>query len=150
VRRAAKWLVIVAASAVTFGGCLWLAVAVKLPFLPKPDADRWVVSAAFASVMAACVLGFGTWWAGRESQPEAQVAAPAGASVIASGDRSIAVGRDISGIASTGDRTTGSQAPAAGAPKAEPPARAAGKSAVPGEDVPGADPAGGGSEGSCL
>jgi hypothetical protein len=111
VRRAAKWLVTAVISAMVFGGSLWLAMAVKLPFLPRLDADRWVVAVGFASVMAACVLACGGWWAGRES--EAKGAAPLGASVIASGDRSIAVGRDISGIASTGGRWTGFQAPVA-------------------------------------
>lgn len=69
VSRAAKWLVTGVASLVTFAVCLWLAAAVKLPFLPKAEADRWVVNAAFASVTAACVVACGTWWAGRENRP---------------------------------------------------------------------------------
>jgi hypothetical protein len=146
VRRAAKWLVTVVVSAMIFGGSLWLAMAVKLSFLPKLDADRWVVAAGFASVMAACVLACGGWWAGRES--EAKGAAPLGVSVIASGDRSIAVGRDISGIASTGERWTGFQAPAAPSPGPEAAAGSAGTSAVADEDNSEADSTGAGSEGS--
>ncbi len=57
------------AAAATFGFCLWLVVAVKLPFLPTAEADRWVVSAAFASVMAGLVSACGAWWAARENQP---------------------------------------------------------------------------------
>ena len=55
VSRAAKWLVAVVASAVTFGLSLWLAAVVKLPFLPKAHADRWVINATFAAAMAAGV-----------------------------------------------------------------------------------------------
>jgi hypothetical protein len=69
VSRAAKWLVTAVASAVTFVACLWLAAVVKLSFLPKADADRWVINAAFAAAMAACVVACGAWWAGRENQP---------------------------------------------------------------------------------
>lgn len=100
--RAAKWLVICAASAVAFGLSLWLAAAVKLPFLPKADADRWVVNAAFATAMTACVLACGAWWAARESRPGS--ADSASRTVTASGDGSIAVGGNISGSASTGRR----------------------------------------------
>jgi len=56
VGRAAKWLATGVASVVAFGLSLWLAAAVKLSFLPKADADRWVVNAAFATAMAACVV----------------------------------------------------------------------------------------------
>jgi hypothetical protein len=59
VSRAAKWLVTGVALAVTFGVCLWLAALVKLPFPPEADADRWVVGAAFTSVMTACVVACG-------------------------------------------------------------------------------------------
>jgi hypothetical protein len=70
VSRAVKWLVTGVASAVTFGVCLWLAALVKLPFLPRAEADRWVVAAAFASVMTACVVACGAWWVGRENRLE--------------------------------------------------------------------------------
>jgi len=68
VGRAAKWLATGVASVVAFGLSLWLAAAVKLSFLPKADADRWVVNAAFATAMAACVVAFGAWWVGRENR----------------------------------------------------------------------------------
>ena len=48
---------------------MWLAMAVELPFLPKAEADRWVVAAAFATVMATPVVACGAWWAGREYRP---------------------------------------------------------------------------------
>jgi hypothetical protein len=57
------------ASGVTFGACLWLATAIKLSFLPKAEADRWAVAAAFAGAMAAAVLAWGASWAGKENQP---------------------------------------------------------------------------------
>jgi hypothetical protein len=68
VGRAAKWLATGVAAGVAFGLSLWLAAAVKLSFLPQADADRWVVNAAFATAMAACVVAFGAWWAGRENR----------------------------------------------------------------------------------
>jgi len=71
VSGAAKWLVFAVASAMTFGLYLWLAAVVKLPFLPKAHADRWVVNAAFAGAMTACVVAGGAWWAGRENRSEA-------------------------------------------------------------------------------
>src|SRR6266568_5004502 len=57
--RAVKWTATVVA-----------AVVVKLPFLPKTERDRWVVAAAFATVMTGLVTVCGGWWAGRENRPE--------------------------------------------------------------------------------
>ena len=68
--RAAKWLVTGVASAVAFGFSLWLAAAVRLPFLPRADGDRWGVNTAFALVIATFVVACGAWWAGRENRPE--------------------------------------------------------------------------------
>src|SRR5438046_10590465 len=79
VSRAVKWSVTCVAAAVTFGVCLWLAMAVELPFLPKAEADRWVVAAAFAGMMATAVAACGTWWAARENRPGAADGDPAGA-----------------------------------------------------------------------
>src|SRR5205823_5269267 len=76
---AVKWSVTGVAAAVTFGVCLWLAMAVELPFLPKAEADRWVVAAAFAGMMATAVAACGTWWAARENRPGAADGDPAGA-----------------------------------------------------------------------
>ena len=66
---------------------MWLAMAVELPFLPKAEADRWVVAAAFAGVMATAVVACGASWAGRENRPES-----------ADGDRGDA-GQQITGSA---------------------------------------------------
>jgi hypothetical protein len=78
VSRAVKWSVTGVAAAVTFGVGLWLAMAVELPFLPKAEADRWVVAAAFAGVMATAVVACGAWWAGRENRPGSGEGDPAG------------------------------------------------------------------------
>jgi hypothetical protein len=68
--RAVRWMVTGAAAAVTFGLCLWLVMAVNLPFLPGTERDRWVVAAAFAGAMTGFVVVCGAWWAGRENRPE--------------------------------------------------------------------------------
>jgi hypothetical protein len=67
------------AAVVVFGVCLWLAMVVKLPFLPKTERDRWVVAAAFATVMTGLGAVCGGWWAGRENRPESAVSGTGGA-----------------------------------------------------------------------
>jgi hypothetical protein len=79
VGRAVKWLATGVASVVAFGLSLWLAATIKLSFLPKADADRWVVNAAFATAMAACVVACGAWWAGRENRPRSADGSTGGA-----------------------------------------------------------------------
>lgn len=65
-RRSVRWVVAVTAAGVAFGLCLWLARSVSFDWTPRAEADRWVVAAAFASVMAGAVgLAVG-WWAGRD------------------------------------------------------------------------------------
>src|SRR5579871_5203712 len=75
--------------------------------MPHATADRWAVAAAFAAVSAGAVGAACTWWAGRETPRLAETAdmggVPAVPAVTAAGERSVAAGGDISGIASTGD-----------------------------------------------
>jgi hypothetical protein len=108
--RLMRWLVAVTATVAVFGGCLWLFRFASWSWMPHATSDRWVVAAAFATVTAGAV---GTWWARRETPRLAETAdaggAAAGPGVPAAGERSIIAGRDISGIASTGDGATNIQ-----------------------------------------
>jgi hypothetical protein len=70
--RTAKWLLVLAATLAAFVLCLWVGwtVGIKLwPHTLTATADRWVVSAAFATVMGGAVFAWGGWWAGRERKP---------------------------------------------------------------------------------
>ena len=95
-----RWLVTVTATVAVFGGCLWLFRFASWSWMPHGTSDRWAVAAAFATVTAGAVGAAGTWWASREIPQRAGTAA---------GERSVAPGGDISGIASTGDGATNIQ-----------------------------------------
>jgi hypothetical protein len=69
VSRVGRGLVTGIAAVVTFGVCFWLAMVVKLHFLPNPGSDRVVVAATFAGVMATLAGGCG-WWGNQEKRPE--------------------------------------------------------------------------------
>lgn len=69
-RAARVWAFTVVGAVAAFVICLWLAMVVKLSFLPKADGDRWVVAAAFAGVMAALVVAYGVWLVGRVDEPK--------------------------------------------------------------------------------
>src|SRR6266516_4229528 len=78
--RTAKWLFVLTATFAIFGLCLWVGwvVGIKLwPHTLTSTADRWVVSAAVATVMSGAVLAWAGWWAGREKKP-AEDGKPAG------------------------------------------------------------------------
>ena len=111
--RVMRWLVAVTVTVAVFGGCLWLFRFASWSWMPHATSDRWVVAAAFATVTAGAVGAAGTWWASREIPPRAGPADAGGAgpgpAVPAAGERSIAAGGDISGIASTGDGATNIQ-----------------------------------------
>jgi hypothetical protein len=98
--RLIRWVV---AWTVTIGACLtvtWVAGAVVLPHLMKSPDTRWVVASglgvAAGALAALWAIGFAT--------REASAAVPDGKGVTAAGVRSIAVGGDVSGTASTGSR----------------------------------------------
>ena len=111
--RVVRWLVAVTVTVAVFGVCLWLFRFAAWSWMPHATSDRWVVAAAFATVTAGAVGAAGTWWASRETPRRAGTVdaggAAAGPGVPAAGERSIAAGGDISGIASTGDGATNIQ-----------------------------------------
>ncbi|MFJ9377544.1 hypothetical protein [Streptomyces sp. NPDC101455] len=64
--RWVRWAVTVVVAAAVFGGCLWVGRSVSFGWMPEAEADRWVVSTAFATVMATVAAAAVGWWAGRE------------------------------------------------------------------------------------
>lgn len=112
-RRTVEWWVAGLVTAVAFGASVWISGAFVLPLLMKSSADRWGVAVGFGLAVAALVALWGQSWATRENraapgQETGRRQPPASPAVAPSGERSIA-GRDISGIASTGDDTTNIQ-----------------------------------------
>lgn len=69
--RLIRWLVAFGAAVGVFWVCLWLFQFASFSWLPRADADRWVVAAAFAGVAAGAIGACMNWWAGREDQPSA-------------------------------------------------------------------------------
>jgi hypothetical protein len=96
--RAGRWLVAVVVTVAAFGVSLWVCGALLLPLWLKSGADRWVVAAGVGVAVAALAALGSASWAGRSEE-----------SSSGPGERSISAGRDISGIASTGDGTTNIQ-----------------------------------------
>jgi hypothetical protein len=101
-------------TAVAFAVSAWISGAFVLPLLMKSAADRWAVAVGFATAVAALVALWGQSWAMRENeavsvQDKGRRQAPASPGAAASGERSIAAGGDISGIASTGDDSTNTE-----------------------------------------
>ncbi|MFJ8113782.1 hypothetical protein [Streptomyces sp. NPDC096132] len=64
--RTVRWATAVAATLVAFGVGLWLAGSVFSGWLPRGEAERWAVAAAFATIAAGAVGAPFGWWAGRE------------------------------------------------------------------------------------
>jgi hypothetical protein len=108
-----RWLGVVTATVAVFGGCLWLFRFASWSWMPNATSDRWVVAAAFATVTAGAVGAAGTWWASREIPRLGGTADAGGAAaspgVPVAGERSVAPGGDISGIASTGKNAINAQ-----------------------------------------
>jgi nitrogen fixation-related uncharacterized protein len=95
VTRSLKWLGVVISTALAFGISLWASRAASFSWMPHADADRWVVDAAFATVIAAAVGGAGSWWAGREKDTEDHDEPDVSQLAKASGHASITqIGRD--------------------------------------------------------
>jgi hypothetical protein len=65
--------VAVTAVVVVFGVGLWLAGSVFSGWLPRGEAERWAVAAAFATVAAGAVGAPLGWWAGRETRTGGRV-----------------------------------------------------------------------------
>ncbi|MFF1343420.1 hypothetical protein ACFVYT_37250 [Streptomyces sp. NPDC058290] len=66
----------VVSAVVAFVVCLWVARSASFGWLPKAEADRWVVATAFATVGATAVAAAVGWWAG-QTPPPAPTPAPA-------------------------------------------------------------------------
>ena len=112
VSRAVRWWVAVLVTAVSFSVVAWVSGVFVLPPLMRSAADRWAVAAGLGTAVAAAAALWGQWWATREGAAAGTGEAgdvPAGPGVSAAGERSIAAGGDISGIASTGDGTANIQ-----------------------------------------
>lgn len=71
--RLVKWLIGVTVTSAVFMACLWFGWVVGIKIWPdalRADADRWVVAASFATVVAGAVFGWIAWWAGRDTNPK--------------------------------------------------------------------------------
>ncbi|MBB4710289.1 hypothetical protein BJ965_000171 [Streptomyces luteogriseus] len=68
-QRARRWAVTVFAGAASFVVCLWSVRAAPLGFLPRAEADRWVVATAFATTVTALVGAAAGRWAAERGQP---------------------------------------------------------------------------------
>ncbi|MGW1491276.1 hypothetical protein [Streptomyces sp. NPDC002402] len=71
--RTIRWAMAVTASVVAFGVGLWLAGSVFSGWLPRGEAERWAVAAAFATIAAGAVGAPLGWWAGRETRAGGRV-----------------------------------------------------------------------------
>lgn len=69
--RSVRWAVAVGGVAAAFVLCLWGARVVSWGWMPRGEADRWVVATAFATVVTGAVGAAVFWWAGREEAPAA-------------------------------------------------------------------------------
>ncbi|MGW7134332.1 hypothetical protein ACWGIA_39165 [Streptomyces bobili] len=71
-------MITIVAAAVVFGVCLWVSRSASLGWMPKEEANRWVVATAFATVMATVAATAVGWWAAREEPdaPTSPAAAP--------------------------------------------------------------------------
>lgn len=68
-QRARRWAVTVLAGAGSFVVCLWAARAAPLGFLPRAEADRWLVATTFAATVTTLVGAAAAWWAGDRGRP---------------------------------------------------------------------------------
>ncbi|WP_431683784.1 hypothetical protein [Kitasatospora sp. KL5] len=74
--RPVRWVVTVGSAVVAFVVCLWLARSASFGWLPKAEADRWVVATAFATVGAGAVATAVGRWAGQTTTPTPAPPAP--------------------------------------------------------------------------
>lgn len=71
-----RWLAAVATTLIMFVVCLWIFRFASFSWLPHAEADRWVVDAGFATVVATSVGAGVSWWAGKERSPSGNERAP--------------------------------------------------------------------------
>jgi hypothetical protein len=70
-QRARRWAVTVFAGTGSFVICLWSARAAPFGFLPRAEADRWLVATTFAATVTTLVGAATAWWAGDRGRPGA-------------------------------------------------------------------------------
>ena len=110
-----RWLVAGVVTLMVFAVCTWLAGAVVLPHLLRDHGDRWVIAAGCGVALAA-LAGLGAYRyataraAGTSGERGTAEPEPV---VSGAGERSISVGGDLDGIASTGDNSVNVQRQAA-------------------------------------
>jgi len=111
VGRTVKWWLAGLVTVTVFGLAAWVSGAFLLPAVMRSAADRWVVAAGFGVAVAALAALWGQSWATREGGGAASGTGrrPGRPGATATGERSIAAGGDIGGIASTGDDATNIQ-----------------------------------------
>lgn len=110
VDRASRWVATVGLTIAVFAIALWGFHFATFSWLPRNEADRWVVATGLATVSATAVGAALAWWAGRENQPSPQAQNPDGVrqSARASGEGQIAqIGGDQHGPSSQGRRLDG-------------------------------------------
>lgn len=113
--RLARWGAAGLVTAAVFAVVTWATGAFALAGVLRSDGDRWVVASALGVAVAALAALWGHSWATKETAASGTAEEPAepacGAGPVASGERSIAAGGNITGIASTGDDATNIQRP---------------------------------------
>ncbi|AVZ71108.1 hypothetical protein SLUN_01435 [Streptomyces lunaelactis] len=93
----------VMAPVVAFGVGLWLAGSVFSGWLPRAEAERWAVAAAFATVAAGAVGAPLGWWAGRETRGGGRVVVQRATATEASRTTQIGGSRGGTASAPSGD-----------------------------------------------
>jgi hypothetical protein len=103
-----RWFLVSLVSVAAFAAGVWLGGAVVLTPLLASATDRWTVASGIGAVLAASVAAGGQWWVSRNNET---VSSDPNAVQTAGGlgQRSISVGRDNTGIASTGDGASNTQ-----------------------------------------
>jgi hypothetical protein len=96
VSRTGRWWVAALIMVAAFAGAAWVSGAVILAPLLASSGDRWAVASGVGVAVAAFAALWGQWWATRAEE-------------TAAGDRSVAIGRDNTGIIATGDGAVSTQ-----------------------------------------
>jgi hypothetical protein len=110
VGRTGRWLLAGLISMAAFAGAAWISGAVLLVPLLASSTDRWAVASGIGVSVAAFAAMWGQWWAGQVSPTaEEHVKTASGVTVVPNG--TINIGRDNTGIASTGNEATNIQQP---------------------------------------
>ena len=99
VGRVVRWPVVILALAAVFAVVAWVSGAFILPLWLSSGADRWVVAAAAGGAVTALAIPGAHKWASRAGDKPA----------LEAGGRTVSVGRDNTGIISTGDNATNVQ-----------------------------------------